>query len=347
MPFVVFGFLDNFIMLAAGNSIESSLGTTLGLSTMAAAAIGNIFSDVAGIASGGTVEMYAARIGLPDPKLTLAQLSSPATNMTRLGSSILGIVVGCVLGMIPLLYMDEFKGRAREMFSALDLNGNQRIEKHEMRAALNELAAEQGVRMEDPRIARAVLELCGIACDDDDDDDVEQEPEQEPGQEQGEGSGAGVTFPEFWLVASTIRDFAGAAQNSRVRRLFNAFRADRMGRISRAEVMSAFQTSSGFDMVFSQSVATDGRDTAPLTFDASAVSLAAAVTLDGPGGDSSNSSSEERRIGFKQFRDFCVHCIIFSILRFIIGQLHETRLCSFPFAFRLASGRDSRDSGPS
>jgi hypothetical protein len=49
LPFVGFGFLDNFIMIVAGESIETFLGASLVISTMAAAALGNTLSDVFGI----------------------------------------------------------------------------------------------------------------------------------------------------------------------------------------------------------------------------------------------------------------------------------------------------------
>ncbi|XP_035476411.2 transmembrane protein 65 isoform X1 [Scophthalmus maximus] len=49
LPFVGFGFLDNAIMIAAGTQIELSIGVTLGISTMAAAALGNLVSDLAGL----------------------------------------------------------------------------------------------------------------------------------------------------------------------------------------------------------------------------------------------------------------------------------------------------------
>ena len=51
LPFVGFGFLDNFIMIVAGESIETFLGASLVISTMAAAALGNTLSDVFGIGS--------------------------------------------------------------------------------------------------------------------------------------------------------------------------------------------------------------------------------------------------------------------------------------------------------
>jgi hypothetical protein len=49
LPFVGFGFLDNFIMIVAGESIETFLGASLVISTMAA--LGNTLSDVFGIGS--------------------------------------------------------------------------------------------------------------------------------------------------------------------------------------------------------------------------------------------------------------------------------------------------------
>ncbi|XP_026534877.1 transmembrane protein 65 [Notechis scutatus] len=49
IPFVGFGFFDNAIMIAAGTQIELSIGIVLGISTMAAAALGNLVSDLAGL----------------------------------------------------------------------------------------------------------------------------------------------------------------------------------------------------------------------------------------------------------------------------------------------------------
>jgi hypothetical protein len=44
IPFIGFGFIDNAIMILAGGTIDSSLGALLCISTMAAAALGNIIS---------------------------------------------------------------------------------------------------------------------------------------------------------------------------------------------------------------------------------------------------------------------------------------------------------------
>ncbi len=60
LPFVGFGFLDNFIMIVAGESIETFLGASLVISTMAAAALGNTLSDVFGIGLVTVVVDYSA-----------------------------------------------------------------------------------------------------------------------------------------------------------------------------------------------------------------------------------------------------------------------------------------------
>ena len=45
IPFVGFGVMDNAILLLAGEAIDVYLGAAIGISTMCAAAIGNIISN--------------------------------------------------------------------------------------------------------------------------------------------------------------------------------------------------------------------------------------------------------------------------------------------------------------
>jgi hypothetical protein len=45
IPFVGFGFLDNFIMITAGESIEASFGALFTMSSMCAAGWGNLVSE--------------------------------------------------------------------------------------------------------------------------------------------------------------------------------------------------------------------------------------------------------------------------------------------------------------
>jgi hypothetical protein len=106
LPFIGFGFLDNFVMILAGEYIDVTLGARLGISTMAAAALGNTISDMMGVGSAWYVETLAVRLGAECPPLAKAQLdmliSRIATNLGRC----LGVMLGCLLGMLPLLFIN-------------------------------------------------------------------------------------------------------------------------------------------------------------------------------------------------------------------------------------------------
>jgi len=106
LPFVGFGFLDNFIMIIAGEYIDSTLCVTFSFSTMAAAAIGNTLSDLCGIFSGGAVESLAAYFGVEEPPMTKEQRAMWSSKVWHYGGQSIGIVVGCLLGCAPLLWID-------------------------------------------------------------------------------------------------------------------------------------------------------------------------------------------------------------------------------------------------
>ena len=107
VPCVAFGFLDNAIMIVAGDKIDAAIGRVPGLtlSTMGCAALGNTLSDVVGQLSAGVIDAAAGGIGLPEPKLSPAQLRTSAARLTVIGGGTVGIVVGCLLGMVPLLFV--------------------------------------------------------------------------------------------------------------------------------------------------------------------------------------------------------------------------------------------------
>ncbi|XP_074603314.1 transmembrane protein 65 [Brevipalpus obovatus] len=104
LPFIGFGFLDNFIMILAGEYIDTTIGVTLGISTMAAAGLGNAVSDVAGIGSAWYVESISSQIGIEYPKITPAQSDMVRTRWTVQLGRCIGIVIGCILGMCPLWF---------------------------------------------------------------------------------------------------------------------------------------------------------------------------------------------------------------------------------------------------
>ncbi|KAH8272149.1 hypothetical protein KR018_004031, partial [Drosophila ironensis] len=107
VPFIAFGFLDNFIMIMAGEYIEFYLGHFVTLSTMAAAGLGNTISDILGITMATYVENGCQILGLKQPKLTPAQFELKSSKRASSFGRIVGITVGCLLGMCPLWFMDE------------------------------------------------------------------------------------------------------------------------------------------------------------------------------------------------------------------------------------------------
>ena len=102
LPFIGFGFLDNAIMILAGEYIDHHIGVTLGISTMAAAALGNTISDLFGIATGGYIEHFCVKLGVSPPALTLEQLDLNVVRAFGYIGRAVGIVIGCLLGMSAL-----------------------------------------------------------------------------------------------------------------------------------------------------------------------------------------------------------------------------------------------------
>jgi len=94
IPFIGFGIMDNAILIIAGDAIDTSLGVLLGISTMCAAAIGNIVSDVAGILFGTLIEDVATRLNLPNPNITEEQRQLRSVRVANQIGCAIGIVIG-------------------------------------------------------------------------------------------------------------------------------------------------------------------------------------------------------------------------------------------------------------
>ncbi|TKS81829.1 Transmembrane protein 65 [Collichthys lucidus] len=90
LPFVGFGFLDNCIMIVAGTQIELSIGVILGISTMA-----------------GYVEALASRLGMQIPDLSPKQADMWQTRVSSHSGKAIGVGIGCILGMFPLLFFTD------------------------------------------------------------------------------------------------------------------------------------------------------------------------------------------------------------------------------------------------
>jgi len=113
LPFIGFGFLDNLIMIMAGEYIDLTLGATLGISTMAAAALGNTISDMCGVGSAWYVESLATRLGAMPPTLSPAQLDLGSSRLAANLGRCLGVMLGCLIGMLPLLFLSSSEEKSK------------------------------------------------------------------------------------------------------------------------------------------------------------------------------------------------------------------------------------------
>ena len=113
LPFIAFGVADNGIMILAGDQIDATLGVRFGLSTLAAAGFGNLISDVVGVVSGQSIEAGVARMGVHAPQLSVAQNALRVTQLTKVTASSVGVAVGCLIGMAPLMVIRNRKQATR------------------------------------------------------------------------------------------------------------------------------------------------------------------------------------------------------------------------------------------
>ena len=129
-----FGFMDNIIMIQAGDYIDTTFGAVLGISTLTAAGFGNVCSDVSGVLFGGVVESAADKLNLARPQWSAAQRELRAVRLASTAGAAVGIVCGCLLGMCTLLLKDLEaaerlkKAKALEtVFATVMQNGHQLI----------------------------------------------------------------------------------------------------------------------------------------------------------------------------------------------------------------------------
>ena len=122
IPFVGFGIMDNAILILAGEAIDIYLGVALGISTMCAAAIGNIISDLCGVVFGTMIEdallgwskkierITRGRVKLPPmPDLTYEQRNLRSVRWSGQMGCAAGLTIGCIIGMVPLLFFPSPK----------------------------------------------------------------------------------------------------------------------------------------------------------------------------------------------------------------------------------------------
>ena len=122
VPFVAFGFIDNTVLIYAGDAIDGTVGVAFGLSSLAAAAMGQIFSDTSGVLFGSTIEDMVLRLGLTLPQLTPEQQLMRATRFASTAGKVVGVISGCTLGLGNLLFIDTLaveKAKEEKEYTAI------------------------------------------------------------------------------------------------------------------------------------------------------------------------------------------------------------------------------------
>jgi hypothetical protein len=100
--------MDNTIMIHARHNVDCTLGMTFGLSTLAAAGIGQIFSGIGGVMFGDALDAAFKRVSR-STKMTNAQKAMRASRIAGLMGGVAGVMLGCALGLVNLLFVDEHR----------------------------------------------------------------------------------------------------------------------------------------------------------------------------------------------------------------------------------------------
>ena len=111
----VFGFIDNFIMVIAGGHIDAQFGGVAGAmvgtagAPMLAAGFGNTVSDAVGELASNTIEGAMDKMGLDPEAVTDEEVAAGPMWMRFLDkqASVIGIVVGCLVGLFPLFLEEQ------------------------------------------------------------------------------------------------------------------------------------------------------------------------------------------------------------------------------------------------
>jgi len=107
----VFGFIDNFIMVIAGTQIDVLIGGLVGAGggAMLAAGLGNTLSDAIGEIASNSIESVMQKAGLDPQAVSDEEVAAGPMWMRFLDSQagVIGIILGCLVGLFPLLFLEE------------------------------------------------------------------------------------------------------------------------------------------------------------------------------------------------------------------------------------------------
>jgi len=125
VPFIGFGFLDNSLMILAGDAIDSTLGFYFNVSVMASAAMGNVVSGTIGMQVHGVLDRLFAQIGITMPRLTHEQMELRSVFLAGHMGSTFGVAFGLSLGMLPLLFVKDHDEKAADkLWAQIDVNND-------------------------------------------------------------------------------------------------------------------------------------------------------------------------------------------------------------------------------
>lgn len=94
----VFGFVDNIILVLAGDAIDKTIAATFGFSTMFSAGVGNAISDSVGVLMGSVIAKFVYNAFGEVEK-------DEYPNWLIMTVETVAIFVGCIVGMFPLLFL--------------------------------------------------------------------------------------------------------------------------------------------------------------------------------------------------------------------------------------------------
>ena len=215
---VGFGFMDNLVMIQAGDAIDSTIGVAFGLSTLTAAAYGQVISDVSGTVFGSAVESAAKWLGLPAAGLTRAQCELRHVRVLSTTAASIGVVLGCLMGMTSLLFMD--------------LDKNERLKKQRELRTLFATLMEDGHRL-------IGAERCGLFLVDADGEHIFRQgfrghqPTSEELQRTFDAyDTASSGYVDAAELARALRQLGWQPEPGQVEKLFNSYDLEKNGQLS-------------------------------------------------------------------------------------------------------------------
>ena len=95
-------------MILAGDAVDAVFGARLGITTLAAAGLGNIVADVVGVGATQQIKETSRKIKWAQPpRLSTLQQAMGSVKVAKISGACMGVCFGCILGMVPLVFLEE------------------------------------------------------------------------------------------------------------------------------------------------------------------------------------------------------------------------------------------------